>query len=104
MGDGGGGEKEEGLGGDNWEGGGGIGRVYSLPAVVSRQLEVVVVVVVVVLGVTRFMHGRSRMTVDPRTPTMPGRSASGFHRPGRHRVHPTRSTARCSGWGAGGGG
>ena len=29
------------------------------------------------------MHGRSRMTIDPRNPTMPGRSMSGFHRPGR---------------------
>ena len=24
------------------------------------------------------------MTIDPRIPTMPGRSTSGFHRPGRH--------------------
>ena len=29
------------------------------------------------------MHGRSRMTIDPRIPAMPGRSTSGFHRPGR---------------------
>ena len=28
-------------------------------------------------------NGRSRMTTDPRIPTMPGRSTSGFHRPGR---------------------
>ena len=28
------------------------------------------------------MHGRYRMTIDPRNPTMPGRSMSGFHRPG----------------------
>ena len=28
------------------------------------------------------IHGRSRITVDPRIPTMPGRSTSGFHRPG----------------------
>ena len=27
------------------------------------------------------MHGRSRLTIDPRIPTMPGRSTSGFHRP-----------------------
>ena len=33
---------------------------------------------------THVMHGRSRMTKDPRTPTMPGRSTSGLHRPGRH--------------------
>ena len=25
------------------------------------------------------MHGRSRMTMDPRVPTMPGRSMTGFH-------------------------
>ena len=30
-----------------------------------------------------FMHGRSRMTIDARTPTMPGRRMSGFHRPGK---------------------
>ena len=29
------------------------------------------------------MHGRTRMTIDPRIPTMPGRSMSGFHRPSR---------------------
>ena len=29
------------------------------------------------------MHGRSRMAIDPRIPTIPGRSMSGFHRPGR---------------------
>ena len=29
------------------------------------------------------MHGRSRMTIDPRIPTRPGRSMSGFHQPGR---------------------
>ena len=28
------------------------------------------------------MHGRSRMTIDPYIPTMPGRSTSGFHQPG----------------------
>ena len=33
-------------------------------------------------GCTQFVHGRSRMTIDPRIPTMPGRSTSGFHRPG----------------------
>ena len=27
----------------------------------------------------QFVHGCSRMTIDPRTPTMPGRSMSGFH-------------------------
>ena len=44
------------------------------------------------------MHGRSinsRMTIDPRIPTMPGRSTSGFHRPGRYRLHQARSAVRC---------
>ena len=36
-------------------------------------------------GVLIFLHGRSRMTIDPRVLTMPGRSKSGFHRPDRHR-------------------
>ena len=38
-------------------------------------------------GVLIVMDGRSRMTIDPRIPTMPGRSMSGFHRPGRHCLH-----------------
>ena len=38
-------------------------------------------------GCTYFVHGRSRMTIDPRIPTMPGRSTSGFHYPGRHCLH-----------------
>ena len=29
-----------------------------------------------------FMHGSSRKTIDPRIPTIPGLSLSGFHRPG----------------------
>ena len=33
-------------------------------------------------GCTQFVHGRSRMTIDPRIPTMLGRSTSGFHQPG----------------------
>ena len=33
-----------------------------------------------------FMHCRSRMTIGPHVPTLPGRSSSRFHRPGRHRV------------------
>ena len=42
-------------------------------------------------------HGRSRMTIDPRIPTMLGRSTSGFHRSGRHCFAPSakRSAARC---------
>ena len=33
-------------------------------------------------GVLDRMHSRFRMTIDPRIPTMPGQSKSGFHRPG----------------------
>ena len=43
-----------------------------------------------------------RMTIDPRSLTLPGRSASGFNRPGRHRVHQGRSAARRSVSGMGG--
>ena len=35
-------------------------------------------------GCTQFELGRSRMTINPRIPTMPGRSTSGFHQPDRH--------------------
>ena len=45
---------------------------------------------------TQFVHGRSRMTIDPRIPTMPGRSTSGLHPPGSHCLHQARSAARCS--------
>ena len=48
-------------------------------------------------GCTSVMHGRSRMTVDPRIRTMPGRSTSGFHRPDRHCLHRARSAVRCLG-------
>ena len=41
------------------------------------------------------MHNRSRVTIDPRIPTMPGRSTSGFHRPDRHCLHQARSAVRC---------
>ena len=37
------------------------------------------------------MDGGSRMTIDPRIPTMPGRSRSGSHRPSRHCLHQARS-------------
>ena len=30
-------------------------------------------------GRTQFVHGRSRITVDPRIPILPGRGMSGFH-------------------------
>ena len=43
-------------------------------------------------GVLDLMHGRrSRMPIDPRIPTMSGRSMSGFHRPDRHCLHQARS-------------
>ena len=41
------------------------------------------------------MHGRGRITINPRIPTMPGRSMSAFHRPGRHCLHQARSAVRC---------
>ena len=40
------------------------------------------------------MHGRSRKIIDLRIPTTPGRSVSGFHRPGRHCLHLARSAVR----------
>ena len=54
------------------------------------------------------MHRRSRMTIDARIPTTPGRSMSGFHRPGRQCLHQARSAVRCpasrtKGEGGGGG-
>ena len=42
------------------------------------------------------MHGRNRMTIDPRIPTMPVRRTSGFHQPGRPCLHQARSAVRCS--------
>ena len=45
---------------------------------------------------THVMHGRSRMAIDPRIRTMPGRSTSSFHRPSRHCLHQSRSAVRCS--------
>ena len=47
-------------------------------------------------GRTKFVHGRSRITIDPRIPTMSGRRTSGFHQPGRHCLHQARSAVRCS--------
>ena len=47
-------------------------------------------------GCTRSVHIHSLMTIDPRLPIMLGWSASGFHKPDRHRVHQARSTVRCS--------
>ena len=45
-------------------------------------------------GGTQIVHGRSHMTTDPRTRTMPGRSTSGFHEPGRHYSHQARAKRR----------
>ena len=47
-------------------------------------------------GGTQVVRGRSRMTLDPRVPTMPGRSTSDFHQPGRYCLHQARSALRCS--------
>ena len=47
-------------------------------------------------GCTQFVHGRSRMTIDPRISAMPGRSTSGFHGPGRRCLHQAPSAVRCS--------
>ena len=47
-------------------------------------------------GVLIIMHGRSRMTIDPRIPIMPGRSASGVYRPDRRRLHQAGAGVRCS--------
>ena len=44
------------------------------------------------------MHGRSRMTIDPHIPTIPGRSMSGFHRPGRHCLHQAGVAGRGRGY------
>ena len=47
-------------------------------------------------GCTQLVHGLSRMNIDPRIPTMPGRSTSSFNQPGRHCLHQARSAVRCS--------
>ena len=47
-------------------------------------------------GCIQFVHGRRRMTIDPRIPNMPRRSTSDFHQPGRHCFHQARSAVRCS--------
>ena len=38
---------------------------------------------------THVMHGRSRVTINPGIPTLPGRIRSGCHRPGRHWLAPS---------------
>ena len=47
-------------------------------------------------GGSQFVHGLSRMTIDLRIPTMPGRITSGFHQPDRHCLHQARRAVRCS--------
>ena len=43
------------------------------------------------------MHGRTRMAIDPCIPTIPGRSASGFHGLGRYYLHEAQSVVKyCS--------
>ena len=49
-----------------------------------------------VWGVLSFVHGRSRMTIDPRIPAMPGRGTSGFRQPGSHCFTKRESAVRCS--------
>ena len=45
---------------------------------------------------TNIMHGQNGMMADPRFPTMPGRSTSGFHRPGRHCLHQAQTAVGCT--------
>ena len=47
-------------------------------------------------GVTHAMHGRDGLATEPRNPTLPGRSTSGFHRLGRQCFHQARSSVRRS--------
>ena len=47
-------------------------------------------------GCTQFVRGLGRMTIGSRIHTIPGRSTSGFHQPGRHCLHQARSAVRCS--------
>ena len=42
------------------------------------------------------MHGCSRMAIESRIPTLPGRSMSGFHRQGRYCLHQARSAVRST--------
>ena len=48
-------------------------------------------------GNPRIMYGYSRMTVEPRIISMPGRSTSGFHRSGRLCLHQARSAVERGG-------
>ena len=47
-------------------------------------------------GVLDSMHGRSRTTIETLASlTIPGRSTSGSHQPGRHCLHQARSAVSC---------
>ena len=60
------------------------GKVFSIPTNRHDTRE------------TQSVHDRRLMATEPRIPIMPGRSTSGFHQPGRHRLHQARSAVRCS--------
>ena len=45
---------------------------------------------------THVMHGRSRNTVDARTPSMSGLNTWGYHRLGRQCLHQAPSVVGCS--------
>ena len=45
-------------------------------------------------GCTHVVHGLSRMTIDPRAPTMPGRNTSWFYRQSSHCMHQARSAVK----------
>ena len=46
-------------------------------------------------GVLDLMHARSRTIIDPRIPTMSGRSTPGFPSPRRHLLCCTKREAKC---------
>ena len=84
-----------------WQGGG-IESVRQQDQAQLKNVTAVVIAVVVVGAAVgaiavevaegggkgnHFMHDRSRMTIDPRIPAMPGRSTSSFRRQGIHCLH-----------------
>ena len=46
-------------------------------------------------GISQFVRSRTNMIVSPRISTVPGRSTSGVHQPGRHCLQQARSSVRC---------
>ena len=48
-------------------------------------------------GVLDIIHGRSGVTIDLRIPTLPGRSMSGFRRPGRTFLAPSANRREVPG-------